>query len=88
VSKLSNLSCSSNSWYIRNGLARNEKDEMAVQQFSSCIFLCGRAGGQSGVYEKLYQYQSFAGMPLSGRISCFITVMRRNGMGRLEVDFK
>src|SRR5258707_8527434 len=33
VSQLSNLSLQLYSWYIRNGVARNEKDEIAVQEF-------------------------------------------------------
>src|ERR1700759_425275 len=33
ISQLSNLSLQLYSWYIRNGVARNEKDEMAVQDF-------------------------------------------------------
>lgn len=58
ISQLSNLSLQLYSWYIRNGVARNEKDEIAVQEFfeknlpvdlSQCL----------GFYEKLYQYQSF-----------------------------
>jgi len=58
LSRLSNLSLQLYSWYIHNGLARNEKDEMAVQQFfeehipadlSNCL----------GFYEKLYLYQSY-----------------------------
>ena len=58
ISVLSNLSLELYSWYIRNGVARNEKDEAAVQEFfeknlpadhSLCV----------GFYEKLYLYQSF-----------------------------
>ena len=33
ISQLSNLSLQLYSWYIRNGVARNEKDEAAVQEF-------------------------------------------------------
>ncbi len=58
ISQLSNLALQLYSWYIRNGVARNEMDETAVQDFfeknlpadlSSC----------TGFYERLYQYQSF-----------------------------
>jgi hypothetical protein len=58
ISQLSNLALQLYSWYIRHGVARNEKDEAAVQEFfernmptdlSQCV----------GFYEKLYQYQSF-----------------------------
>jgi len=58
ISQLSNLALQLYSWYIRNGLARNERDETAVQQFfdghiPTDLSLC------QGFYEKLYQYQSF-----------------------------
>ncbi|HXB95934.1 MAG TPA: hypothetical protein VNU70_12280 [Puia sp.] len=57
VSQLSNLSLELYSWYIRNGVARNEKDEAAVQEFFErnmpVNLIC------PGFYEKLYQYQSF-----------------------------
>src|SRR5580692_2787123 len=33
ISRWSNLSLELYSWYIRNGVARNEKDEIAVQEF-------------------------------------------------------
>src|SRR6201999_1396269 len=33
ISSLSNLALELYSWYIRNGVARNEKDEVAVQEF-------------------------------------------------------
>src|SRR5450631_1181671 len=58
ISKLSNLSLQLYSWYIRNGLARNEKDEMAVQQFFEENIPADLSNCQ-GFYEKLYQYQSF-----------------------------
>ncbi|HMH24202.1 MAG TPA: hypothetical protein VK563_20605 [Puia sp.] len=58
LSKLSNLSLQLYSWYIRNGLARNEKDEMAVQQFFE-EHIPADLSGCLGFYEKLYQYQSF-----------------------------
>jgi hypothetical protein len=58
ISALSNLSLELYSWYIRNGVARNEKDEAAVQEFfeknlPADYSLC------QGFYEKLYLYQSF-----------------------------
>jgi hypothetical protein len=58
ISQLSNLSLELYSWYIRNGVARNEKDEEAVQEFfeknlPADVNLC------QGFYEKLYLYQSF-----------------------------
>jgi hypothetical protein len=58
ISQLSNLSLELYSWYIRNGVARNEKDEIAVQEFfernlPSDLTLC------QGFYERLYLYQSY-----------------------------
>ncbi|MDO6432033.1 hypothetical protein Q4E93_15635 [Flavitalea sp. BT771] len=58
VSTLSNLSLQLYSWYIRNGVARNEKDEIAVQEFFE-THLPADLSGCTGFYEKLYQYQSF-----------------------------
>src|SRR5882757_1551126 len=58
VSRLSNLSLQLYSWYIRNGVARNEKDEKAVQEFFE-THLPSDLSGCTGFYEKLYQYQSF-----------------------------
>jgi len=59
ISRLSNLSLELYSWYIRNGVARNEKDEEAVREFfekqlPSDITEC------QGFYQKLYLYQSFS----------------------------
>ncbi len=58
ISRLSNLSLQLYSWYIRNGLARNEKDEHSVQRFfedhlPADLSVC------TGFYEKLYLYQSY-----------------------------
>src|ERR1700761_6501296 len=58
ISQLSNLSLQLYSWYIRNGVARNEKDEMAVQDFfeqkmPTDLSVC------EGFYEKLYLFQSY-----------------------------
>jgi len=58
VSTWSNLSLQLYSWYIRNGLARNEKDESAVQLFFE-NHAPTEQGGEQGFYEKLYQYQSY-----------------------------
>ncbi|MBN9382597.1 MAG: hypothetical protein J0H74_17675 [Chitinophagaceae bacterium] len=58
VSTLSNLSLQLYSWYIRNGVARNEKDEKAVQDFFERN-MPSDLSGCTGFYEKLYQYQSF-----------------------------
>jgi hypothetical protein len=58
ISKLSNLSLQLYSWYIRNGVARNEKDEKAVEEFFE-KHLPADLSGCNGFYQKLYQYQSF-----------------------------
>jgi hypothetical protein len=58
ISQLSNLSLELYSWYIRNGVARNETDELAVQEFFERNMPAQPSQCQ-GFYEKLYQYQSF-----------------------------
>ncbi len=58
ISQLSNLSLQLYSWYIRNGHARNEKDEIAVRQFFE-QHLSFDIKEASGFYEKLYLYQSY-----------------------------
>ena len=58
ISKLSNLALELYSWYIRNGVARNEKDEKAVEEFFE-KHLPADLSGCTGFYQKLYQYQSF-----------------------------
>jgi hypothetical protein len=59
VAKLSNLALQLYSWFIKNGHARNEKDEQAVKQFLK-LNLPANAGGQTGFYEKLYLFQSYS----------------------------
>src|SRR6185437_217233 len=59
IGQLSNLSLELYSWYIRNGVARNENDEVAVQEFFERNMPANPSQGQ-GFYEKLYQYQSFS----------------------------
>jgi len=59
ISQLSNLSLELYSWYIRNGVARNEKDEVAVQEFFERNLPTG-VNGCEGFYEKLYLYQSYS----------------------------
>ena len=58
VSVLSNLSLELYSWYIRNGVARDEKDEVAVQEFFEKNLPVDVSKCQ-GFYEKLYLYQSY-----------------------------
>ncbi|HXO76691.1 MAG TPA: hypothetical protein VN824_15670, partial [Puia sp.] len=59
ISRLSNLSLELYSWYIRNGVARNEKDEEAVQEFFEKQ-LPANINDCQNFYEKLYLYQSFS----------------------------
>jgi len=58
VTRLSNLALQLFSWYIRNGHARNEKDENSVKKFLQ-ENLPGNAWEQTGFYEKLYLYQTY-----------------------------
>lgn len=58
VSQLSNLSLQLYSWYIKNGHARNERDETAVKQFFE-EYISFDVQSVDGFYEKLYLYQSY-----------------------------
>jgi len=58
VAKLSNLALQLYSWYIKNGHARNEKDETDVKRFFKQN-LPPDALSLTGFYEKLYLYQSY-----------------------------
>ncbi len=58
VSKLSNLALQLYSWYIKNGHARNEKDEIGVKEFLQKN-LPPNANKETGFYERLYLYQSY-----------------------------
>ena len=58
VARLSNLALQLYSWYIKNGHARNEKDEKGVRAFL-LQNLPENALQQQGFYERLYLYQSF-----------------------------
>src|ERR1700744_3154468 len=57
VARLSNLALLVYSWYIRNGHARNEKDEELIREYVQ-EQLPPNAWEQTGFYERLYQYQS------------------------------
>jgi hypothetical protein len=59
VVRLSNLALQLYSWYIKNGHARNEKDELGVKQFLKDN-LPADAWEQTGFYERLYLYQSYS----------------------------
>ena len=58
ITALSNLALQLYSWYIKNGHARNEKDEIGVREFFKKS-LPADAHIQTGFYERLYMYQSY-----------------------------
>lgn len=58
ISTLSNLSLQLYSWYIKHGVARNEKDEIAIRGFFE-EQLPANIKSLKGFYEKLYLYQSY-----------------------------
>lgn len=58
ITRLSNLALQLYSWYIRNGHARNEKDEAGIHSFFKEHFPAD-AYNQKGFYERLYVYQCF-----------------------------
>jgi len=58
IGQLSNLSLQLYSWYIKNGHARNKKDEEAVKQYFD-EHLTFDVKNVEGFYEKLYLYQSY-----------------------------
>jgi len=58
ISRLSNLSLELYRWYIKNGVARNEKDEVAVQEFFDKNLPADVSQCQ-GFYAQLYLYQSY-----------------------------
>ncbi|MFN5335530.1 MAG: hypothetical protein ACK5BV_10115, partial [Bacteroidota bacterium] len=57
ISKLSGLSLQLYGWYIKNGVARNKRDEAEVKAFLEKE-LPADGGRQKGFYEELYYYQS------------------------------
>jgi hypothetical protein len=58
VARLSNLAMQLYSWYIRNGHARNERDEEEIKRWLD-INLPTQAREQAGFYERLYLYQIY-----------------------------
>lgn len=58
ITQLSNLALQLYTWYVKNGHARNEKDEAGVRQFFH-EHLPPNAYKQTGFYERLYLYQSY-----------------------------
>jgi len=58
VIRMSNLALQLYSMYLKNGHARNEKDEKSVIKFFA-VNLPSNSHKQTGFYERLYLYQSF-----------------------------
>lgn len=58
IARLSSLALQLYSWYIKNGHARDEKDEVAVKEFFQKKLPAG-SEYVSEFYEKLYLYQSY-----------------------------
>jgi hypothetical protein len=58
VTQLSNLSLQLYSWYIKNGMARNERDVQAIHDFFDTHLPPGTQE-LKGFYERLYLYQSY-----------------------------
>lgn len=58
ITQLSNLSLQLYSWYIKNGHARNERDEIVLKDYFQ-KHLPKEAAKGSGFYEKLYLFQSY-----------------------------
>ena len=58
LARLSNLAMLLYSWFIKNGHARNEKDEEGVKAYLK-EHLPQNAWDQDGFYEQLYLYQSY-----------------------------
>jgi hypothetical protein len=58
MTQLSNLALQLYSWYIKNGHARNERDEIVLQDYFK-KHLPKDAAKAAGFYEKLYLFQSY-----------------------------
>jgi hypothetical protein len=58
ITRLSNLTLQLYSWYIKNGHARNEKDETGIKAYFRAS-LPDNAEELTGFYERLYLYQSY-----------------------------
>ena len=57
ISNLSNLALQLYSWYINNGHARNEKDELEIEAFFKKYII--ELPADAGFYSKLYFYQCY-----------------------------
>ena len=75
---LSNLALQLYSWYIKNGHARDEGDELAVKSFFEEHLIGISAGAMDSMSGCIYS-KVMPGMHLSGRIFCSITDILKNG---------
>ena len=64
--KLSGLSLQLYGWYIQHGVARNEKDEIAVKEFFESRLPAGMPA-EKGFYENLYLFQSYSWFAFIGQ---------------------
>jgi hypothetical protein len=64
--KLSSLSLQLYSWYIQHGVARNEKDEIAVKEFFENRLPVPMASN-NGFYESLYLFQCYSWFTFIGQ---------------------
>ena len=79
VARLSNLALRLYGWWVRYGHARNEEDEAGVKQFMK-ENLPSNAWKQTGFYEKLYFYQSYAWYAFIRQDFCSTTAILKNGL--------
>jgi hypothetical protein len=70
INRLSNLSLHLYGWYIEHGVARNQKDEQAVNRFLE-EKLPAEATASHGFYERLYLYQ----------VSCWSAFIKQDFLG-------
>ncbi|HET6999735.1 MAG TPA: hypothetical protein VFI33_00410 [Puia sp.] len=64
--KLSSVSLQLYSWYIQHGVARNEKDEIAVREFFESRLPVLKPSNK-GFYENLYLFQSYSWFAFIGQ---------------------
>jgi hypothetical protein len=78
ITQLSNLALQLYSWYVKNGHARNEKDEAGVKEFFR-THLPSNAHQQTVFMNGYTSARAMYGLPLYGRIFSSITGMHKNG---------
>ena len=89
ITQLSNLALQLYSWYVKNGHARNEKDEVGVKEFFR-THLPANAHEQTGFYERLYLCQSYVWFAFhQAEVTQFIMGKQVNQPGiRLQINLK